>query len=435
MRVKSMLAAIAGLAALTIPPAVASAQGYASVWRPGSGTQWWRSRMTEAEFKTQDLTHFNNGLRVRSLAIHDGRFAAVWQPGTGTQWIHWGLNGDQFKAQDLTYFRQGLRIQSLEVTGGRLAAVWRPGTGAQWVHWGMTEAEFKTQDLAYFNQGLRLQAFELDGGRFAGVWRPGTGTQWVHWGLTGAQIEAQDRTYFNQGLRLTQFATDGGRYAGVWRPGSGTQWWAYRRCHVDFRTDDALHFANGLRMSFIELMDEAGSPFRYPWKSGDSRGVGQGNNNAGGSHNGSQSFAFDFSLPAGTQIRAARAGTVEWLRENQSATFNPNQPVSASNQPFTPGSVQNWGNAVRIRHPGGLTSWYFHIQQNGVLVNQNAQVERGQPIAISGNTGRSSGPHLHFQVQADSTNWGQSVAISFQDCEVPTGGDSVTSSNANSNFP
>lgn len=422
-------------AACAMAPAAASAQGYATVWRPGSGAQWWRSGMTEAEFKAQDLTHFNNGLRVRSLAIHNGRFAAVWQPGTGTQWIHWGLTGDQFKAQDTTYFRQGLRITSLEVTNGRLAAVWRPGTGAQWVHWGLTEAQFKAQDLAYFRQGLRLTAFELDGGRFAGVWRPGTGTQWVHWGLTGAQIEAQDRTYFNQGLRLTQFATDGGRYAGVWRPGSGTQWWAYRRCFVDFRTDDGLHFANGLRMGFIELMDEAGSPFRYPWKSGDSHGVGQGNNNASGSHNGSQSFAFDFSLPAGTQIRAARAGTVEWLQEGQSTTFNPNQPVGGSNQPFPAGSLQNWGNAVRLRHPGGLTSWYFHIQQNGVLVNVGDEVERGQPIAISGGTGRSSGPHLHFQVQADSTNWGQSVAVSFQDCEVPTRGDNVTSTNGNSNFP
>ena len=55
--------------------------------------------------------------------------------------------------------------------------------------------------------------------------------------------------------------------------------------------------------------------------------------------------------------------------------------------------------------------------------------------AESGSIGRTSGPHLHFQVQADSTNWGQSVPIAFGDCEVPAGGATVTSDNANSNFP
>lgn len=427
--------AVAAVAAVVMPPASAVAAGYAAVWRPGSGTQWVRSGMTFDEFKAQDLTYFNQGLRIKSLAIRDNRVAAVWQPGSGTQWVKWGLTADEFKAADTAYFNQGLRISSLEVYGGRFAAVWRPGSGTQWVKWGLTGDAFKAADLGYFKQGLRITALELDNGRFAAVWRPGSGTQWVKWGLTGAQIEAQDQTYFNQGLRLMQLAIENGRYAAVWQPGSGTQWWSRARCLVDFQTEDTAHFAQGLRLGFIELQDEASGAYRYPWKSGVSRNVGQGNNNASGSHNGSQAFAFDFSMPVGTQIRAVRGGTVEWLQESQTTTYNPNQPTTASNTPFAGGSLQNWGNAVRLRHPGGFTSWYFHIQPNGVLVNVGDTVQRGQPIALSGNTGRTSGPHLHFQVQADSTNWGQSVAIAFQDCEVPTGGDTVTSTNANSNFP
>jgi murein DD-endopeptidase MepM/ murein hydrolase activator NlpD len=99
------------------------------------------------------------------------------------------------------------------------------------------------------------------------------------------------------------------------------------------------------------------------------------------------------------------------------------------------GSLQNWDNAVRPRRPGGFTGWYFHIQPNGVIVKAGDTVQRGRPVANSGNIGRTSGPHLHFQVQDDSTNWGQSVPISFGNGEVPAGGATVTSDNANSNFP
>ncbi|MEV0053612.1 M23 family metallopeptidase [Saccharopolyspora shandongensis] len=75
--------------------------------------------------------------------------------------------------------------------------------------------------------------------------------------------------------------------------------------------------------------------------------------------------------------------------------------------------------------------WYFHIQADGVLVNVGDVVTQGQAIALSGNTGRSTEPHLHFQVQADSIDWGQSVAHTFvTNCEQPTAGTTVTSDNA-----
>jgi len=429
MRALLTPAVCAGLLALAAPGLAAADTGYAAVWRPGNGAQWWRSGMTLDQFKAQDKIHFDNGLRLQSVSVKGGRYAAIWRPGGGTQWWRSGMTLDELKAQDTTYFNQGLRLFALELDGGRFTAVWRPGSGAQWWRTGMTVDQFKAQDLTHFNNGLRLTLLEVDGGRYTGVWRPGAGAQWWRSGMTGAEIEAQDQTYFNQGFRLTALAVDGDRYAAVWRPGSGTQWWSRRRCTVDFKTQDAAHFADGLRMDFIEQEDSAVGAYRYPWKAGDTRNVGQGNNNAGGSHTGSQAFAFDFSMPAGTQIRAVRGGTVEWLQEGQTATYNPNAPTTPSNTPFANGSLQNWGNAVRIRHPGGFTSWYFHIQPNGVLVKVGDTVQRGQPIATSGNTGRTSGPHLHFQVQADSTNWGQSVAISFNDCDVPTGGDSVTSNN------
>ena len=404
---------------------------FGTVWRPGMGTQWVRWGMSSGEFKDQDTTYFNQGLRVSSLAIREGKIAAVWRPGAGTQRVHWGMSSTDFKTHDTTYFSQGLRITSLEIEDGKIAAVWRPGAGTQWVHWGLSSSDFKTRDTTYFAQGLRITSLAIEGGKLAAVWRPGNGVQWVHWGMSLGDFVGQDRTYFAQGLRITSFVNDAGKYAAVWQPGSGTQWWSSRRGVVDFKTEDSAYFARGLRIACLELEDDSVGAYRYPWKGGVSHTVGQGNNNASGSHNSSQAWAFDFSLPAGTEIRAARSGTVEWLQENLTATYNPNLPTGPGNTPFPNGSLQNWGNAVRLRHAGGFTSWYFHIQANGVLVNVGDEVTQGQAIALSGNTGRSTAPHLHFQVQADSTEWGQSVPHTFgAGCEQPVTGASVTSDNA-----
>jgi murein DD-endopeptidase MepM/ murein hydrolase activator NlpD len=179
--------------------------------------------------------------------------------------------------------------------------------------------------------------------------------------------------------------------------------------------------------------------YRLPWAPDVLIQVGQGNNNPLGSHTGSQTFAFDVSLADGQTIRAIRGGTVDWLQETQTTVFDPTQPVSPTNQPFPAGSLQNWGNAVRIGHQDGTFAWYFHIETNGVLVNDDEQVQRGQPIARADNTGRSSGTHLHFQVQADNNNWGQSIQIRLDTdnlggCYIPQTDDFLISNNANPNF-
>jgi hypothetical protein len=343
---------------------------------------------------------------------------------------------DEFKAQDDTYFKQGLRITSLVIENGKFTVVWQTGTGTQWVRAGMTFDEFKAQDTTYFGQGLRITALALDNGKITAVWRPGSGTQWARVGMTAAEFETQDQTYFGQGLRLTTLAIEKGRYAGVWQTGSGTQWVVHSRCFIDLKTEDTAYFSQGLRLGFIKLQDEAVGAYQYPWKSGDSRKVTQGNNNPPpGSHNGVQAYAFDFDFASGTQIRAARDGTVEWLQSSLTKNYDPSKPTTADNTPFVLGSRDNWGNAVRIRHLGPFTTWYFHIQTNSVLVKVGDTVQHGQPIALSDNTGRTSGPHLHFQAQADSTDWGPSVPITFNNCDVPTTNTTVTSTNSNPKFP
>lgn len=58
---------------------------------------------------------------------------------------------------------------------------------------------------------------------------------------------------------------------------------------------------------------------------------------------------------------------------------------------------RGYGNYVVIRHPNGLETVYGHL--SGFLVSNNEVVRSGQPIALGGNTGRSTGSHLHFELR------------------------------------
>ena len=423
---KFFVAAVA-VSCISNPARANASRAYSAVWQPGTGAERWKTGMSMNEFREQAQTYYDQGLRIKSLAVRDERFVAVWRPGDGAEWWSSGMTMNEFKEQAQTYYEQGLRISSLEIDNGRVTAVWHPGTGAEWWRSGMTMNEFKEQDKAYFDQGLRISLIEIENNRVTAVWHPGTGAQWWKSGMTGAQLEQQDQTYFEQDLRLTALAIKDGRYTAVWRPGSGRQRLRYQRCPVDFKTESTAYFSRGFRLALIELDDEGVGAYQYPWKSGDTYRIGQGNNNPTGTHNGSQVNAFDFTMPTGTQLLATRDGTVEWIEESLTANFDFSEPESPSNRPLN--GLDNWGNAVRIRHADGFTSWYFHIQTNGVLVSEGDRVEQGQPIAISGNTGRSTRPHLHYQVQANSYNGGQSVPINFGNCERPESGSKVTSEN------
>lgn len=87
-------------------------------------------------------------------------------------------------------------------------------------------------------------------------------------------------------------------------------------------------------------------------------------------HNGT-----DFAAPRGTPIMAAGAGIVE--RSNRFGTF---------------------GNYIRIRHSNGYQTAYAHLQGFARGIRAGARVQQGQTIGYVGTTGRSTGPHLHYEV-------------------------------------
>lgn len=100
-------------------------------------------------------------------------------------------------------------------------------------------------------------------------------------------------------------------------------------------------------------------------------------------------YAVDFAADEGTPVVAARDGIVMQFESTVSA----NQP-----EPHAPGVPTNF---VRVLHDDGTMALYAHLQRGGVVVTPGRHVRRGQIIAFSGNTGASSGPHLHFAVHAN----------------------------------
>lgn len=97
-------------------------------------------------------------------------------------------------------------------------------------------------------------------------------------------------------------------------------------------------------------------------------------------------YAVDIAMPVGTDIYAARAGTVfEVSSTNFRGGLDPDRDLATAN-------------LVRILHDDGTYAIYAHLNWNTIRVQPGDKVKRGEYIADSGNTGFSSGPHLHFAV-------------------------------------
>ncbi|MFE5210677.1 M23 family metallopeptidase [Streptomyces sp. NPDC056600] len=96
----------------------------------------------------------------------------------------------------------------------------------------------------------------------------------------------------------------------------------------------------------------------------------------------------DFAVPTGTKVFAAHEGTV----------------VKAGG--WGAGDGPAYGNAIVVKHDNGTYSQYAHLSKIQVSVGE--KVNTGEQIALSGNTGNSSGPHLHFEIRT-TANYGSAV--------------------------
>ena len=122
--------------------------------------------------------------------------------------------------------------------------------------------------------------------------------------------------------------------------------------------------------------------YELPFSPSKSYLVSQGYNGRF-SHQGEN--AIDFAFDIGEKVFAARGGIVYRVVEKNSKSCRQS-------------SCQDYNNYITVYHSDGTFSEYSHLKYNGAEVNEGDQIEAGDFIGYSGNTGWSSGPHLHFVV-------------------------------------
>ena len=133
---------------------------------------------------------------------------------------------------------------------------------------------------------------------------------------------------------------------------------------------------------------EDSSDYILPWPVGEAYLVGQGNCVAAGSGShavGSRAeYAYDILMPIGTSLVAVRSGTVIYVEER----FPDSTRVPSDD------------NTIVVQHEDGTLSNYGHLTTMGALVDVGDTVHQGDAIAMSGDSGASTEPHLHFEILA-----------------------------------
>lgn len=135
------------------------------------------------------------------------------------------------------------------------------------------------------------------------------------------------------------------------------------------------------------------SPYVLPWNVGATYTMFQGNCSQLGGHR--DTFAYDFDMAMGDPVLAARAG----------------EAIIVNDQFADDDHVEGHENNVFVEHSDGTVVRYTHLMQGSAMVVQGQQVQVGDILGLSGNSGNSAGPHLHFQAFRDRTSFNKPNAI------------------------
>lgn len=152
------------------------------------------------------------------------------------------------------------------------------------------------------------------------------------------------------------------------------------------------------------------SPYVLPYPTGERFAVSRTFEHYLPSNGGVGLYAVDVPMPIGTPVHAVRGGSVVAVEDR----FGDDDKTEYH---------ENW---VMVRHADGTVARYLHLTRDGALVDVGDRVFQGQRIGLSGNSGPSSSPHLHFDVQTCGPNLppgynrppcGMTVPLSFRNAE------------------
>lgn len=114
-------------------------------------------------------------------------------------------------------------------------------------------------------------------------------------------------------------------------------------------------------------------------------------------------YAVDIVMPIGTKVCAARMGFVI-----DSIDVNDDKDKVTKLKEYIPKS-----NYVKIQHNDGTVAVYAHLKKGSVIVSNQELIEKGRCFAKSGNSGASTGPHLHFSLLTVQDEQKQSIPFMF----------------------
>jgi murein DD-endopeptidase MepM/ murein hydrolase activator NlpD len=146
------------------------------------------------------------------------------------------------------------------------------------------------------------------------------------------------------------------------------------------------------------IKDDSSYVYSLPFENGKAHFLVQG---YFGKYSHKERAALDFKMKKGTKILAVRDGVVTRVKEDGDK--------GGWNRKY-----RQYGNNIIITHADNSRSGYWHLQKDGVLVNVGDTVKKGQVIALSGNTGYTAFPHLHFIVWTSRGGQWQQVPTRFE---------------------
>jgi murein DD-endopeptidase MepM/ murein hydrolase activator NlpD len=194
----------------------------------------------------------------------------------------------------------------------------------------------------------------------------------------------------------------------------------FRVISTAFETGTHSYVAPSTKQEVIYKSRTNIPPFRYGWQLGDpaaqainylyktpvssltTHRITQSFNGAFSHTDAANMYAVDIAMPVGTNISAAREGTVVWAKDDYHMSGKT-------------GYFLDKANYVKILHDDGTYAVYAHLLMGSAKVQPGDRVRVGDILARSGSSGYSTGPHLHFVVRRNAGLTTVSIPFKFVD--------------------